>query len=168
MPPEGKHTGERLADQNPRKYRTIIRLLSEGKSVNSICKSTKTNHGTIEAIQRKEAQTIAERKRYFASIFARIAQSAAEQIEDNLARGKYPATALIPVYGCSIDKLLRLSDQATNNVNLNVNFQGNIFHAFQRYHEETMKLIEARKAAKAQQPPPLSLPDSPQTCQDPT
>jgi hypothetical protein len=57
MPPEGKYTGERVADQNPRKYRAIVRLLSEGKSVNSIQKQTKTAHATIEAISRIEAPT---------------------------------------------------------------------------------------------------------------
>jgi hypothetical protein len=148
----GNYTGERLADQNPRKYREIIRLLSEGISINRICKSTKSTHGTIEAIQRIEAQTITERKRSLANVAARVARSAIHQIEDNLANRKYQATHLPIVFGVATDKLLLLSDQATETIHHSVTVEGNIFHAFAQFHADAKRIINARTLPDAYHP----------------
>jgi hypothetical protein len=144
MAKAGNYTGELLLDQNPRKYREIIRLLAEGMSVNRICKVTKSTHATIENIQRIESQSISERKRSLASVASRVAQSAINQIEDNLAKGKYQPSHLPIVFGVACDKLLLLTDQATENVHHSVHVQGNIFHAFNQFHADAQKIIQAR------------------------
>jgi hypothetical protein len=151
----GKYTGELLAEQNPRKYREIVRLLAEGKSDNQIAITTRSHHRTIDAIKRNEARTIADKKRSLSAIAARIAQSSAEQIEDQLAQGKFKGSALIPVFGVAVDKLLLLSGEPTEHLRHDVNITGNIFHAFAQFHADAQRIIAAREL------PPERAPDTP-------
>jgi hypothetical protein len=58
-----RYTGERLLRERPRVYRQIIRLLSEGISVNQICKLCHVTRETVRVVERREAAEISARKK---------------------------------------------------------------------------------------------------------
>lgn len=106
MPPEGNHTGERVA---PKVRQEIVKLLAQDKSANHIAKKLYVSRHTVGAIKVIEAQSIAQRKQTLTSSFLRIAEAGAEQIEEQLAEGKISANLLVPVTGMATDKILALS-----------------------------------------------------------
>lgn len=106
MPPEGNHTGERVA---PKVRQEIVKLLAQEKSANHIAKKLYVSRHTVGAIKEIEAQSIAQRKQTLTNSFLRIAEAGAEQIEEQLAEGKISANLLVPVTGMATDKILALS-----------------------------------------------------------
>src|SRR5262245_58857866 len=48
-----RYTGERLLRERPKIYRQIVRLLSEGWSVNKICKWCHVTRETVRAVERR-------------------------------------------------------------------------------------------------------------------
>jgi hypothetical protein len=158
MPKTGQYTGERLMRERPRAYREILRRLANGESQRRICRDLHVHAGTIRNLRVLEAQTIAIRKQSLSAIAARIAQSSAEQIEDQLAAGKFKGSQLIPVFGVAVDKLLLLAGEPTEHLRTDVNITGNIFHAFAQFHADAQRIISTRSLPY---PPDPATPDAP-------
>lgn len=106
MPPEGNHTGERVA---PDVRAKIVQLLAEGRSKRRIASLVRASQHTVKAIEAVETQSIAERKQKLIGSFLRISESGSEKIEQLLHEDKISANLLVPVTGMAIDKVALLS-----------------------------------------------------------
>jgi hypothetical protein len=103
--PKGRFTGDRLLRERPRVYRKVVELLAEpGMSINQITKHCRVSEHTVRAVRDREAISIAQRKQRLMSIFANVAEMAAERMEElagqaslrgcrNHSRDRYRQTA---------------------------------------------------------------------------
>jgi hypothetical protein len=116
---------------------------------------------------------VAERKARIAAQFERIATKSCDLLAQKLETDGHNLTAnqLVPIAGVAADKLLALRGEPNVIARIDVEHgfnAGNIFEAFQQFHDDALRIINARQAEEAQQPPPLSLPDSPSSLDHPT
>jgi hypothetical protein len=151
----------------------IINALAAGDSHNAIARALKVSHNTVSAVAEQDWERVDKRKTRIAAQAERAATKAFDLLNQKLDTQGDSLTAnqLVPIAGVSVDKLLALRGEANIIARVDVEHgfnAGNIFEAFQQFHADALKILHARQAEEAQQPPPLSLPDSPPTSQDPT
>src|SRR5262245_20203675 len=79
-----RYTGERLLRERPKIYRQIVRLLSEGLSANKICKWCHVTRETVRAVERRESESISERKKTLVAILANVAELGAGRMEETI------------------------------------------------------------------------------------
>lgn len=105
----GRFTGERLLRERPRVYRRVVELLEEpGMSINQITKLCWVSEHTVPAPSEIAKQlSIAERKQRLISIFANVAEIAAERMEE--LAGTASLRDAGTTAGIATDKLLALS-----------------------------------------------------------
>jgi hypothetical protein len=105
----GRFTGERLLRERPRVYRKVVELLAEpDMSINQITKLCRVSEHTVRALRDREAISIAERKQRLTSIFANVAEIAAERMEE--LAGQASLRDAGTTAGIATDKLLALSN----------------------------------------------------------
>ena len=83
----GTYTGERLKQLRPEVYREVVQLLAEPRehvSIREICRRCHVTDDTVKAIEQREAAPIAARKQELLSKALRIANKAADRIEDQI------------------------------------------------------------------------------------
>jgi hypothetical protein len=125
----------------------------------------------VAAVADQEWKQVDTRKARIAAQAERAATKAFDLLNQKLDTQGDSLTAnqLVPIAGVSVDKLLALRGEANIIARVDVEHgfnAGNIFEAFQQFHNDALKIIEARKA---QQTPTFpALPDSPPTPPDPT
>jgi hypothetical protein len=110
--PKGNYTGERVKLLRPETYRCIVRLLAEPRehvSYREICRQCHVTDDTVKAIEQREAVPIAARKQTLMVQAARIAQLAADRVEDQIGAAPFPQSVVI--FGVMTDKLLALSGE---------------------------------------------------------
>jgi hypothetical protein len=128
--PTGRFTGERLLRERPRVYRKVVELLAEpGMSINQIRKLCRVSEHNVRALRDREAISIAERKQRLMSIFANVAEMAAERMEELAAQASLRDAGTTA--GIATDKLLALSSDLFSQAN-------NHLHV----HLESVNLIE--------------------------
>jgi len=86
----------------------IVNALANGDSKRAIARALRVSNNTVTAIAEQEWQQVEARKERLAAQAERNALMAGEQIADALEQRKYPPSALVPVYGVSLDKALAL------------------------------------------------------------
>jgi hypothetical protein len=99
----------------------IVNALANGDSIRAIARALHVSNNTIVAIQNQEWQQVAARKERLAAQAERNALVAGEQIAEALKQRKYSPSALVPVYGVSLDKALALRGDASLTLRLNPN-----------------------------------------------
>jgi hypothetical protein len=159
QPKPKRHNGKFCSFSNRQR---IVNALAAGDPKYLIARALHVSEHTVYAVAEQEWQKVAERKARIAAQAERAATKAFDLLNQKLD---------VPIAGVSVDKLLALRGEANIIARVDVEHgfnAANIFEAFQQFHADALRIIHARQAAKAQQPPPLSLPDSPQTSQDPT
>jgi hypothetical protein len=107
---KGNYTGERLKLLRPDTYRRIVRLLAEPRehiSIREICRQYHVTDDTVKAIEQREAVPIAARKQTLMLQAVRIAQLAADRVDDQI--GGAPLSQAVVTFGVMTDKLLALS-----------------------------------------------------------
>jgi hypothetical protein len=170
QPKPKRHNGKFCSFSNRQR---IVNALAAGDPKYLIARALHVSEHTVYAVAEQEWQKVAERKARIAAQAERAATKAFDLLNQKLDTQGDSLTAnqLVPIAGVSVDKLLALRGEANIIARVDVEHgfnAANIFEAFQQFHADALRIIHARQAAKAQQPPPLSLPDSPQTSQDPT
>ena len=118
-----RYTGERLLRERPRVYRKVVELLAEpGMSINQITKLCRVSEHTVRAVRDRETVSIAERKQRLSSIFANVAEIAAERMEELAGQASLRDAGITA--GIATDKLLALSgDPQANQQHLHVHLQ---------------------------------------------
>jgi hypothetical protein len=142
--PKGRFTGERVKALRPETYRHVMELLAEPREqvpYDHICRLLRVSEHTVKAIERAESASIAERKQGLLAKALRIADKAADRIEDQIDGANI--TQATVAFGVATDKAQLLSGDMTARVE-HVHNPGNIFEAFQRFHEEVSKTIKAK------------------------
>jgi hypothetical protein len=163
-----RHNGKFCSFENRER---IINGLANGEPKCAIAKALHVSPSTVDAVAEQEWVKLESRKARIAAQFERIATKSCDLLAQKLDTEGHNLTAnqLVPIAGVAVDKLQVLRGEPNLVAHLEHDFTHiNIFAAFQRYHDETEKMLLARQAEEAQQSPPLSLPDSPRTSQDPT
>jgi hypothetical protein len=112
--PKGNYTGERVKLLRPETYRRVVRLLAEPRehvSIREICRQCHVTDDTVKAIEKREAVPIAARKQTLMLQAARIAQLAADRVEEQI--GDAPLQQSVVTFGVMTDKLMALSGDNT-------------------------------------------------------
>ena len=85
----------------------MVRLLGEGWSANKICKWCHVTRETVRVVERREAQSISERKKTLVAMLANVAELGAGRMEETIGEaGLRDATIGT---GVAIDKILALT-----------------------------------------------------------
>src|SRR4029450_9846496 len=168
-PKPKRHNGKFCSFSNRQR---IVNALAAGDPKYLIARALHVSEHTVYAVAEQEWQKVAERKARIAAQAERAATKAFDLLNQKLdSQGdSLTANQLVPIAGVSVDKLLALRGEANIIARVDVEHgfnAANIFEAFRQVHNEPLRLINARQAEEAQQPPPLSLPDSPLTSQNP-
>jgi hypothetical protein len=85
--PKGRFTDERLKALRPDVYRRVVDLLAEPREqvpYDHICRLLHVSEHTVKAIERSQSIPIAERKQRLLAKALRIADKAADRIEDQI------------------------------------------------------------------------------------
>jgi hypothetical protein len=115
--PKGNYTGERVKLLRPETYRRVVRLLAEPRehvSIREICRQCHVTDDTVKAIEKAEAVPIAARKQTLMLQAARIAQLAADRVEEQI--GDAPLKQSVVTFGVMTDKLIALSGDSIQNI----------------------------------------------------
>jgi hypothetical protein len=168
QPKPKRHNGKFCSFSNRQR---IVNALAAGEPKYLIARALHVSPQTVSAVAEQEWCKVNERKLRIAAQFERIATKSCDLLAQKLETDGHNLTAnqLVPIAGVSVDKLLLLRGDANVIAHVDhVVHTQDIFEAFQQFHADALKIIHARQAEEAQQPPPLALPDSPPTSQDPT
>jgi hypothetical protein len=144
----------------------IVNALAAGDPKYLIARALHVSEHTVYAVAEQEWQKVAERKARIAAQAERAATKAFDLLNQKLDTQGDSLTAnqLVPIAGVSVDKLLALRGEPNVIARIDVEHgfnAGNIFEAFQQFHDDAQKIINARKAQHPHTFP--ALPDSPPT-----
>lgn len=104
--PNGVHNGSLI--QGDRRN-AIVEAIAHGQSIASICKQVRCSPSVVIAIRKDEWKRVESRKSVLAAQTERIATLAADRLTQELESNRpINPTALVPIYGVAIDKLLAL------------------------------------------------------------
>lgn len=104
--PNGVHNGSLV--QGDRRN-AIVEAIAHGQSIASICKQVHCSPSVVIAIRKDEWKRVESRKSVLAAQTERIATLAADRLTQELESNRpINPTALVPIYGVAIDKLLAL------------------------------------------------------------
>ncbi|MBA3544229.1 MAG: hypothetical protein H0T83_07315 [Chthoniobacterales bacterium] len=140
-------TGELLRSLRPETYRQVVDLLAEPRehvSYREIARVCKVGGSTIKAIEVAEAESIIERKAKLLRKVTRVAERAWSTVEDKLD-GANLAQATICA-GIATDKMLLLSGQATQSIQLDIKAT-DIYSDMNRLTAEIVNAVRALPAA---------------------
>jgi hypothetical protein len=105
----------------------IVNALANGDSIRAIARTLHVSNNTVAAIREQDWQQVETRKERLAAQAERNALMAGEQIAEALEQRKYPPSALVPVYGVSLDKALAL--RADSQLRIGVDHRHEHIHA---------------------------------------
>jgi hypothetical protein len=112
---QDRFTAERVLRTRPKTYRAIALLLADpDAAVMHIAKRHRVSEHTVRAIRAREAQAIAERKQRLASIFANVAEIAAERMEELACQANLRDAGTTA--GIATDKLIALAGDSVQTI----------------------------------------------------
>jgi hypothetical protein len=107
---QARYTGELLLRTRPKTYRAIVRELAEpNASVNGIARGYRVSNHTVMGIRKREAESIAERKKHLVSILSDVATVGAERMSEKIGKASLRDAAIGT--GVAVDKMLMLTGQ---------------------------------------------------------
>ncbi len=122
--PKPRFTGERLKVLRPEVYRQVVDLLAEPREhvpYDHICRLLHVSEHTIKAIEKSQATPIAERKERLLAKALRIADKAADRIEDTIDGATITQATI--AFGVATEKSLLLAGEPFQRIELNVRTQ---------------------------------------------
>lgn len=117
----------------------IVNALATDASKSQIAKALHVSRNTVTAVAEQEWNKVEQRKGRIAAQAERNATHAAEFIAEKLEKENVPLSTLVPVFGVSVDKALALRSDFNQPLKIEHHHSGNMFHAFQRFHEDCIK-----------------------------
>ena len=111
--PTGVHTAKNVSTP---KRQAIVTALAHGEARWSIARRLHTSEHIVQIILAQEWQQVSHRKELLAAQAEQNALVAGNQIAKALAEHKYTPSALVPVYGVSLDKAALLRADPTIHV----------------------------------------------------
>ena len=155
--PKGKATGERIPGY---KYQLIVEAAGREEPVARIARQVGVDRATATAIIQRESRTIQQRKQELLDQSLRIARRAANEIERKI-NDKATLNQLVPVYGCSIDKIAALSSHdpiPSHHLHLHLQAQdiAGTFNSFLHSLQAKARAIRDAEALSQASPPVLA------------
>ena len=145
LKPRGRFTGERLKVLRPEVYRRVVDLLAEPREqvpLDHICRLLHVSEHTVKAIEKSQSIPIAERKQRLLAKALRIADKAADRIEDTIDQAGCSQAAV--VFGISTEKALLLAGEPTHHLQVTLDVR------------TSMKNCDKSKPASSRPVPSLS------------
>jgi len=151
---KGRFTGERVKALRPETYRRAVELLAEPREqvpYDHICRLLRISEHTLRAIEKTESVSIAERKQALLGKATRIADKAADRIEDQInSAGISQATV---AFGVMVDKINLLSGDQTIHLQHSIQHpHGDANWLYDRLNEMAARLWPPTIEAAAVQP----------------
>ena len=106
-------TGNKLAEQDPKKYARIVQNLGEGKPMTRIARSEKVAPETVTAIARRERKTVDAVRELTAGLFSYAAQACVMKLIEKLEADEIPVGVLPVAAGIISDKARAYEGEAT-------------------------------------------------------
>jgi hypothetical protein len=147
--PKGRFTGERLKVLRPDVYRRVVDLLAEPREhvpYDHICRLLHVSEHTVKAIERSQSIPIAERKQRLLTKALRIADKAADRIEDQIDGANITQATI--AFGVSTEKALLLAGEPACRMEVNLRSVD--------VYSEFLRITAEIRAAVQQLPPPAS------------
>lgn len=159
--PTGRFTGERLLRERPRVYRRVVELLAEPDvSINQITKLRRVSEHTVRALRDREAISIGERKQRLMSIFANVAEMAAERMEE--LAGQASLRDAGTTAGIATDKLLALSQDPQSQLNNHLHVHLESVNLIEQFNQMVASLPRAPEPLEAKDTAAKALPSGPE------
>jgi hypothetical protein len=131
----------------------IVNALAAGDPKRAIARAFRVSNNTVTAVAEQEWQQVETRKARIAAQAERAAIRAFERINQKLdSPDDIPLNVLVPVAGVSVDKLVILRGDPNVVARIEHVYGGNIFEAFQRFHNEAIARLDAERAIAEQSP----------------
>ncbi|MDQ3199724.1 MAG: hypothetical protein M3Q46_11180 [Verrucomicrobiota bacterium] len=149
MPTYRIPTGELLRKLRPAIYRQIVDLLAEPRehvSYREIARVCKVGGGTVKAIEQAEAEDIAATRAKLLRTVTRVVERAWSTVEDKLETANLAQATICA--GIATEKMLLLSGQATQNVQLDIKATD----IYSKMNELTAEIVGAVRALPAAEP----------------
>ena len=112
----GVSTGERLHDQHPEVYQSVVTMLGQGSAIREIKRRLGVHHRTIQAVAIREGQTIDTMRRELGARSLGVAGLALEALEERIINGGVKPAELSMAVGILVDKGQLLTGGATGRV----------------------------------------------------
>lgn len=113
---QGHYTAERLFAERPEIYREVVRLSAEDVSIRQIKRLCKVHHRTIEAVRRREGETIDTLKREIGGRCFSVGRMLIESIEEDVMAGRLKPEHKAVTFGIIAEKGQLLTGGATSRV----------------------------------------------------
>jgi len=91
----------------------IVNALANGDSIRGIARAFRVSNNTVTAIREQEWQQVEARKSRIAAQAEQIATKAADRLLQSVEDGDIKGSALVPVFGVSVDKMTLLRGDAS-------------------------------------------------------
>jgi hypothetical protein len=122
----------------------IVNALAAGDSKAQIAKALRVSRNTVSAVAEQEWNKVEQRKARIAAQAERAATRAFDRINNKLdSPDDISLNVLVPVAGVSVDKLIALRGDPSIVARIEHVPGGNIFEAFQRFHNEVLARLDA-------------------------
>ena len=142
----GTYTGERLKSLRPETHREVVRLLAEPRehvSYREICRRCHVTDDTVKAVEQREAIPTATRKQELLSKALRIANKAADRVEDQIDSANITQAAV--AFGVTADKINLLSGDPSIHIQHSIQHpDGNANRLYDRLNELAVRLSQPR------------------------
>tara|TARA_Y100000593_G_C4279396_1_gene321932 strand:- start:935 stop:1471 length:537 start_codon:yes stop_codon:yes gene_type:complete len=112
----GSRAGQLLFRHRPEDYRRVVKDLSTGRSIRSICKSYEISPDIVIAIRQREGITINRLKSLLSDKMAMASQMAVEALMDSIMEDKIKPHSLPFATAVLVDKAMLLGGEATSRV----------------------------------------------------
>ena len=152
--PAGFHTGKNISHQ---KRQAIITAIAHGEGKVATAKRLHTSDHIVNLVIREEWRELAKRKEILASQAEHNALIAGNQIAEALAKRAYSPSALVPVYGVSLDKAIALRSDPT--IHVEHSHQHIHAHITESSYHDLLAKLRAKKSGN--QASPQALQDKP-------
>jgi len=91
----------------------IVNALANGESIRAIARAFRVSNNTVVAVRGQEWQQVEARKSRIAAQAEQIATKAADRLLQSVEEGDIKGSALVPVFGVSVDKMTLLRGDAS-------------------------------------------------------
>jgi hypothetical protein len=138
-----KYSGDRVLKEEPKRYRLIAAMLTEGVSIRQISRACLCDTRTVRSVQRREAESVPSVKTKLISTLGKVATMTAERLEEEIPRMNHAQLAVC--CGIATDKLNALTNDPKSLIEINVNQpQINIFEAMNALVTKIERSVQGR------------------------
>lgn len=136
-------TGERLFKEEPRRYRLIVSMRSEGLGMRQTCRAAHCDPSTVASVEHREAESTPTVKAKLTRGFGQLARMSLERLQEEVPTMNQAQLAITA--GIATDKFQTLTGDPNFRIEHTIKAsEGNIFERIDKLREGLTKVIQAR------------------------